>query len=52
MGTHLRVLSDSFPMIPTLQGLDGFQKLWTKVASALEGLNRYNKIDISRYDSR
>ena len=26
MGTHLRVLSESYPMKPTCQGLDGFQK--------------------------
>ena len=40
MGTHLRVLSKSYPMIPTWQCLDGFQKscVLEKVASALEGL--------------
>ena len=26
MGTHMRVLSESFPMSKTQQGLDGFQK--------------------------
>ena len=43
MGTHLRVLSESFPMNNNMTRLDGFQKicvlvLWTKEASALEGL--------------
>ena len=45
MGTYLRVPSESYLMIPTLQNLDGFQKslspnvLWTKVALALERLS-------------
>ena len=42
MGSHLRVLRESYPMNRTLQGLDGFKKssfLWTKVASALEELS-------------
>ena len=42
MGTHLRVLSESFPMNTNMTGLDGFQKIlhvfWMKVASAFEGL--------------
>ena len=44
MGTHMRVLSESFlKLIPTWHGLDGFQKylgrnvLWMNYA--LEGLN-------------
>ena len=43
MGTHLRVLSKSYPMNTTCQGLYGFKNIsvpvvWTKVASALEVL--------------
>ena len=43
MGTHLRVLSESFPMNTNMTGLRWFSKkkifvLWTKVATALEGL--------------
>ena len=44
MGTHLRVISESYPMDTNMTGLDGFQikcyhVLQTKVASALEGLD-------------
>ena len=45
MGTHLRVLSESYPMNTNMSGFRWFFKnlcilvLWTKVASALEGLN-------------
>ena len=35
MGTHLRVLSESFPMNTSVIS---FLVLWTKVVSALEGL--------------
>ena len=44
MGTHLRVLMESYPMNTNMTGLKWFTKnlcvivLWTKVASALEGL--------------
>ena len=44
MGTHLRVLSESFPMSTNMTGfrlfskIFGFFVLWRKVASALEGL--------------
>ena len=44
MGTHLRVLSESFPMNTNMTRFrDGFKNicvhvLWAKVASALEGL--------------
>ena len=44
MGTHLRVLSESSPMNTNMTGLRWFFinlcvfVLWTKVASALEGL--------------
>ena len=43
MGTHLRVLSESYLMNTNMTGIDDFQKylrlvLWRKVASALEGL--------------
>ena len=44
MGTHLRVLSKSFPMSTNMTGFRRFSKifdffvLWRKVASALEGL--------------
>ena len=48
MGTHLRVLSESSPMNTNMTGLTWFSKffifvLWTKVASALEGLSSMNK---------
>ena len=39
-GTHLRVLSENYPMQSNMTGLRCFSKivvLWTKVASALEG---------------
>ena len=42
MGTHLRKLSKSFPMNTNMIGFGWFSKmfvLWTKVASALEGLS-------------
>ena len=44
MGTHLRVLSESYPMNTNVTGLDVFQVkchlvLQTKVASALEELD-------------
>ena len=45
MGTHLRVLSENFPMNTNMTGFRWFPKnlcvlvLWTKVASALEGLS-------------
>ena len=45
MGTHLRVLSESYPMNTNMTGLRWFSKIfaaivpWTKVASASEGLN-------------
>ena len=44
MGTHLRVLAESYPMNTNMTGFRWFSKnicilvLWTKVASALEGL--------------
>ena len=42
MGTHLRVLSKSYPMNTNMTGFRWLSKiciLWTKVASALEGLS-------------
>ena len=45
MGTHLRVLSESYLMNINMNGFRWFLKifvsnvLWTKVASALKGLN-------------
>ena len=45
MGTHLRVLSESYPINNNLTGFRWISKtfkalvLWTKVALALEGLN-------------
>ena len=41
MGTHLRVMSKSYPMNTNMAGFRCFSEifvLWTKVASALEGL--------------
>ena len=44
MGIHLRELSESFPMNTNMTGFRRFSKvfallvIWTKVASALEGL--------------
>ena len=41
MGTHLRVMSESYPMNTNMAGLRCFSEIfvfWTKVASALEGL--------------
>ena len=46
MGTYLRVLSESFLKNTNMTGLRWFSKmfafhvLWTKVASALEGLKK------------
>ena len=45
MGTHMRVLSVSYPVNTNITGFIWFSKmfasnvLWTNVASALEGLN-------------
>ena len=45
MGTHLRVLSESYPMNTNMAGFRYVFRnlcvlvLWTKVASALEGIN-------------
>ena len=42
MGTHLRVLSESYPMSTNMTGFGWFSKsfvLWMKVVSALKGLN-------------
>ena len=44
MGTHLRVLSQSYPMNTNMTGLNGFEKTLLssaldKVASVLEGLS-------------
>ena len=41
MGTHMKVLGESFPMNTNMAGLRWFSKivLWMKVVSALEGLN-------------
>ena len=46
MGTHLRVLGESYAMNTNMKGFRWISKksmhpnvLWTKVASALEGLN-------------
>ena len=46
MGTHSRVFSESYPMNTYMRGLNSFKTvgvrvLWTKVASALEGLNMF-----------
>ena len=44
MGTHLRVLRESYPVNTNMTGFRRFSKifcilaLWTKVASALEGI--------------
>ena len=40
MGTHLRVLSESYPMNTNKIGFQCFSKIfvWTKVALTLEGL--------------
>ena len=38
MGTHLRVLSESFPMNTNMTGFRSFSIFFAKVASALEGL--------------
>ena len=52
MGTNLRELSESFPMNTYMTGYRYFfQKLcvlvlWTKVASALEGLKSVNTCDM------
>ena len=45
MGTHLRVLSESYPMNTNIKGISWFSKIFAslyfgaKVASALEGLS-------------
>ena len=44
MSTHLKVLSESYPMNTNMIGFRWFSKnfvLWTKVASALDGLNTH-----------
>ena len=47
MGTHLRVLGNSFPMNTKMTGFKLIKKyvlvLWTKLASALNGLINVNK---------
>ena len=46
MGTHVKVLKESFPMNTNMTGFRWFSKklnvlvLWMKVASALEGLTK------------
>ena len=45
MGTHLTVLGESYPMNTNMTGFKWFSKncilvLWTKEASALEGLGK------------
>ena len=67
MGTHLRVLSESYPMNTNMTGFRWFSEnlcilvLWTKVASALEGLIMFPllplnvfiiSITIARFDQR
>ena len=45
MDTHLRVLSESYPMNTHMTGFRWFSKifvLWKKVASASEGLMGYD----------
>ena len=48
MGTHLRVLSEGYSMKTKMTGFRWFSKifasLWTKVASALEGLFKSSNI--------
>ena len=44
MGTHLRLLSENYPMNTNMTGFQWFSKVcvlvrWTKLASALEGFN-------------
>ena len=46
-GTHLKVRSESYPMNTNMAGLRCFSKnrcifvLWTKVVTALEGLEKF-----------
>ena len=53
MGTHLKVLSESYQMSKNMTGLRLFSKnvcvhvLWMKVASALEGLSSKSCGDVS-----
>ena len=48
MGTHLRILGESFPMNTNMTGFKWFSKIlaffvfWTKVVPALEGLNEFD----------
>ena len=50
MGTHLRVLSESYPMDTNMTGFKWLSKIFCilvllrKVASALEGLNQTNRV--------
>ena len=50
MGTHMRVLSESFPMNTNMTGFRWFSKkdcilvIWKKVASALEGLRQFGHL--------
>ena len=54
MGTHLRVLSESYPLNTNMIGFRGFQNLcslvlWTElkeVASALEGLFSWIQFEV------
>ena len=50
MGTHMRVLSESYPVNTNITGFGWFSKkvcvlvLWTKVVSALEGLLKSKRV--------
>ena len=56
MGTHLRVLSESYPMNTNMTGFRWFTKklrscvLWSNVASALQGLSIIVSDDIIVFD--
>ena len=50
MGTHLRVLSESYMMDTNMAGFRCFSKIfaiWTKVAFELEGILMVNVADVS-----
>ena len=41
MGTHLRVLSESYPMITNMTKLDGFQGTTTLIEKSLDFLGKH-----------
>ena len=49
MGTHLRILSERFPMNANMTGLDGFQKSLGPCALDKSGLS-IGRVKVNEYD--